>query len=61
MFTNGYNWLGLKLLAYTSGKPALVRMLLLVNLTTNVGPEFLRDIAQCVQHDVRAPDTERVP
>jgi hypothetical protein len=39
---------------------ALVRLLLLTNLATNVGPEFLGHIADRIQEDVGAPDAERV-
>ena len=31
-----------------------------MNFAPNVGPEFLGDIAEGVQHDVSAPDTDRV-
>lgn len=32
----------------------------LVKFATKVGPEFLGHIAHRIQHDVRAPDVERV-
>ena len=38
----------------------LVRLLLLMNFAANVGPEFFGHITVRVQHDVGAPNTDRV-